>query len=131
MNTRTGLAVAFAIAICFGLYLADRAIAQLNARSDIGVVKVRQSKAEAEQAVAVATGGADSQVQAARGRMESAKADAEALLTETGARAKANRMLTETITDALLRYKAIETWDGVLPTVTSGAIPFVQVPTGK
>ena len=53
--------------------------------------------------------------------------EAEQKVTEAQAEADAQRLQRETITETLLQLRAIEKWDGVLPQVTSGAIPFIDL----
>lgn len=50
-----------------------------------------------------------------------AQADADVRLIEAEATAKANELLTESLTDDILQKLAIEKWDGNLPTVLSDA----------
>ena len=71
---------------------------------------VRATKAKAEQAIAKAEG------------------DAKALLTIAEAQAKANKLISQSITPVLVNYKAIEKWKGELPTYSGGgAIPFINI----
>lgn len=49
-----------------------------------------------------------------------AQANADALLIEAEAEAKANKELTESLTDQLVEYKKIEKWDGKMPYATGG-----------
>lgn len=69
--------------------------------------KVKQSVAEAEQAVAKANG-------AAQSALINAKANAEA-----------NIMLAKSLSQELVQYQAVQKWDGVMPKVTGGALPFI------
>jgi len=48
-----------------------------------------------------------------------ARADAEVKLIEAESTAKANELLTEALTDKILKKQAIEKWDGKLPTIVS------------
>ena len=41
--------------------------------------------------------------------------------------AKANRLIRESLAADLLQFEALKKWNGVLPTVTGGAVPFVSV----
>ena len=41
--------------------------------------------------------------------------------------AKANEVLSRAITPILVSYKSIERWNGVLPQVSGGAIPFIEL----
>lgn len=59
-----------------------------------------------------------------------AKGKAKAILVESQAQAKANQILTQSITETLVNYKAIERWDGNLPSITTGnggAVPLINM----
>jgi regulator of protease activity HflC (stomatin/prohibitin superfamily) len=58
-----------------------------------------------------------------------AKAQGEALATVVKAKAdaEANHLVQSTLTATLIQNKAIEKWNGVLPQVTGGAVPFVNI----
>jgi regulator of protease activity HflC (stomatin/prohibitin superfamily) len=72
--------------------------------------RVAQVEAEARQKVAAANG------------------DAEAILTRAKADSEANRLLTQSLSPALMEYKRLEKWDGKLPQVTgSGGIPMLSL----
>lgn len=72
--------------------------------------RVAQVEAEAKQKVAQASG------------------EAEAVLMRAKAEAEANRLLTQSLSPALMEYKRLEKWDGKLPQVTgSGGIPMLQL----
>jgi len=72
--------------------------------------EIEQVKAEAQKAI-----------EEARGLAESVKLRAQA-------EAEANRIINQSLTDDLVRYKALEKWDGVLPRMTGGgAVPFIDV----
>lgn len=64
--------------------------------------KVKQIEAEARQEVARAEG------------------KAQAILAEAKAQAEANKILGESLTPELVRYKMVEKWEGKLPTVSGG-----------
>ncbi len=59
--------------------------------------------------------------------LERIKIEAEQKITEAQAEAESQRLQRETISETILRLRAIEKWDGVLPQVTSGAIPFIDL----
>lgn len=83
--------------------------------------KVKQKEAEAAQAVAEAKGVAESRILAA-------EAEAKATLTKAKAEAEANELLTKSMTPELLQYRAMDKWDGKLPTVSgTNAVPFINV----
>lgn len=67
--------------------------------------------------------------EAKRAEYDSIRAEQEATATVNRAKgeAESQRLLKSTITSELLELKAIEKWNGVLPQVTSGATPFIQL----
>jgi len=58
--------------------------------------------------------------------LERIKIEAEQTVTRAKAEADAQRLQRETITPILLQLRAIEKWNGVLPQVTGGAMPFID-----
>jgi len=62
----------------------------------------------------------------ARRDLERIKIEAEQTVTKAKAEADAQRLQRETITPILLQLRAIEKWNGVLPQVTGGAMPFID-----
>lgn len=58
---------------------------------------------------------------------EKARGEADALVITAEGQAKANRLVAESLSDRLVEYKAIQTWDGKLPQVSGGATPFVDL----
>jgi regulator of protease activity HflC (stomatin/prohibitin superfamily) len=61
--------------------------------------------------------------------LERIKIEAEQKVTEARAEAESQRLQRETITTTVLQLRAIEKWNGVLPQVTSGAVPFIDLKT--
>lgn len=98
------------------MQLPDAVVAALNAK--IGATQkaeqreneLRETEAEAKKAVAQAEGRAKSIV---------AVAEAEA---------EANKKVAASVSPELIAYTTAKKWNGQLPTMTSGAIPFVQMP---
>jgi regulator of protease activity HflC (stomatin/prohibitin superfamily) len=87
--------------------------------------RVRQVRAEAEQAVAEAHGAAE----AARQRAEG---EADAVLIRARADARANEIIRLSTTGAVLQYRAVERWDGKLPTYQGGdKLPLLTFDVGK
>jgi len=41
--------------------------------------------------------------------------------------AKANDALSKSISPILVQYKSIEKWNGILPQVSGGAVPFIDL----
>jgi len=57
---------------------------------------------------------------------------AKAILAEAEAQAKANEMLSRSITGSLVQYEMAKRWNGQMPQVTGGAMPMLQLPgSGK
>ncbi len=87
--------------------------------------RVRQVKAEAEQAITKATGAAEAQRQEAEGH-------ADALLINARAEAKANEIIRLSMTASVLQYRALEHWDGKLPTYNGGgSLPLLTIDATK
>ena len=65
----------------------------------------------------------------AEAKKQVAKADGQArcLLLQSESEAKANIVLAKSITPELIQWQSVQKWDGKLPHVTSGAIPFFEV----
>lgn len=99
----------FGFAASFSKVIEEKQVAEqlaLKAKRDLDRIKV-----EADQRRAEAQGQADATIM-------HAKAEAEAF-----------RLKTQTLSPAMLQMAAIEKWNGELPTVTGGAMPWIQVPT--
>jgi regulator of protease activity HflC (stomatin/prohibitin superfamily) len=75
--------------------------------------KVVQSKAEADQ------------------KIEEARGEAESITLVAKAKADANKILTESLSQSLLNYEALQRWDGILPKVTGETIPFITISADK
>src|SRR5579863_85918 len=87
--------------------------------------KVRQVKAEAEQAITQAHG----QAEATR---EKAQGEADAILIRAKSEAKANEIIRLSTSPAVLQYRALEHWDGKLPTFNgNGQMPMLTFDASK
>jgi regulator of protease activity HflC (stomatin/prohibitin superfamily) len=87
--------------------------------------RVRQVKAEAEQAITKATVAAEAQRQEAEGH-------ADALLINARAEAKANEIIRLSMSPSVLQYRALEHWDGKLPAYNGGgALPMLTIDATK
>jgi regulator of protease activity HflC (stomatin/prohibitin superfamily) len=53
---------------------------------------------------------------------------AKAILTEAEAQAKANKLLSESITPTLVSYEMAKKWNGQMPQVTGQSMPMLQLP---
>ncbi|HEX3771779.1 MAG TPA: prohibitin family protein [Polyangiaceae bacterium] len=86
--------------------------------------RVAQVEAEATQAITQAHG----QAEAAR---QKAEGDGDALLIRARAEAQANEIIRLSMTPAVLQYRAIDHWDGKLPTYSAGSLPLLTFDTSK
>ncbi|WP_394828636.1 SPFH domain-containing protein [Pendulispora albinea] len=87
--------------------------------------KVRQVKAEADQAITQAHGAAEAARQKAQG-------DADALLIRARSEARANEIIRLSTSPAILQYRALEHWDGKLPTFNgAGQLPMLTFDAAK
>ncbi|MEP6836220.1 MAG: prohibitin family protein [Gemmatimonas sp.] len=64
----------------------------------------------------------------AQGDSIKAAGSAKAILVQAEAQAKANDLLSRSITSTLVSYEMAKRWDGKMPTVTGGAMPMIQMP---
>jgi prohibitin 1 len=63
----------------------------------------------------------------AQQKVATAKGEAESILVVAQGQAKANDVLSRSITPILVQYKGIEKWNGILPQVSGGAIPLIDL----
>jgi regulator of protease activity HflC (stomatin/prohibitin superfamily) len=63
----------------------------------------------------------------AQQKVATAKGEAESILVVAQGQAKANEALSRSITPILVQYKGIEKWNGILPQVSGGAVPFIDL----
>ena len=56
-----------------------------------------------------------------------AEAEAETIRIRAEAEAEANRLINESLTDAVIENKKVDKWNGELPLVTGGSSTFVDV----
>ena len=87
--------------------------------------RVRQVRAEADQAIAEAHGAAEAARQRAQG-------EADAVLIRARADAKANEIIRYSTTGTVLQYRALERWDGKLPLMNGGgSLPMLTFDVSK
>jgi regulator of protease activity HflC (stomatin/prohibitin superfamily) len=87
--------------------------------------RVRQVRAEAEQAITKATGAAEAARQEAQG-------EGDALLIRARSEAKANEIIRLSMSASVLQYRALEHWDGKLPTYNGGgSLPLLTIDATK
>ncbi len=63
----------------------------------------------------------------AQQKIATAKGEAESILVVAQGQAKANDALSRSISPILVQYKSIERWNGILPQVSGGAIPLIDL----
>ena len=64
----------------------------------------------------------------AKAKVAEAQGDADSTLVKAKAQSEANRLLQSTLTPMLVQAKAIDRWNGELPTYTGGgALPFISL----
>jgi len=63
----------------------------------------------------------------AQQKVATAKGEAESILVVAQGQAKANDALSRSISPILVQYKGVEKWNGILPQVSGGAVPFVDL----
>jgi regulator of protease activity HflC (stomatin/prohibitin superfamily) len=63
----------------------------------------------------------------AQQKVATAKGEAESILVVAQGQAKANEALSRSISPILVQYKGIEKWNGILPQVSGGAVPFIEL----
>lgn len=64
---------------------------------------------------------AEQKVQTAKNALEKSKIESEQKVVEAKASAEANKLMQVTLTDAVLRQRFIEKWNGILPVVNGGS----------
>lgn len=72
---------------------------------------------------------AQQQAEQALFKAQEASATAQATVNLAKGEAEANRLKQQSLTSDLLQLRAIEKWDGKLPTYTGGATPFINIPS--
>lgn len=63
-------------------------------------------------------------------RVIAAQGEANAVLTRAKAAAEAQQVQRSTLSELYVQFLAVDKWDGKMPQVTGGALPFIQVPIG-
>jgi regulator of protease activity HflC (stomatin/prohibitin superfamily) len=86
-----------------------------------------QQKMAAQQQAQQAEYELQKQQMLAKAEVAKAEGDAQSILVRAKGQAEANRLLQSTLTQNLIQSKAIDKWDGVLPQVSGGSTPFVDL----
>ncbi|WP_319495974.1 SPFH domain-containing protein [uncultured Cohaesibacter sp.] len=98
------------------LRLPDTVVTSLNAKIE-ATQKAQQRANEVQQSIAEA-----------KKKIEEARGEAESIKLRAQATAEANAEIAKSLTPELVKFRAIERWDGVLPRMTGdGAVPFIDV----
>lgn len=63
----------------------------------------------------------------AQQKVATAKGEAESILVVAQGQAKANDALSRSISPILVQYKSVERWNGILPQVSGGGIPLIDL----
>ncbi len=63
----------------------------------------------------------------AKAEVAKAEGEAQAILVRAKAQAEANRLLQSTLSSNLIQSKAIDKWNGILPQVSGGSTPFIDL----
>ena len=102
--------------------IAEKSIATQNRQRQEIENETAIAKAEADKQVAVANAEA-----AAEAKRIATEAEANAMLIKADAEAEANRKLSESLDENVIRNKTIEKWDGALPFVSGEASPIISI----
>ena len=86
-----------------------------------------QQKMAAQQQAQQAEYELQKQETLAKAAVAQAQGEAQSVLVRAKAQAEANRLLTSSLNQTLVNYRAVDKWNGVLPTITSGATPFIDL----
>jgi regulator of protease activity HflC (stomatin/prohibitin superfamily) len=82
---------------------------EANQRAQQRENELREAEAEAKKQIAKAEG------------------QARCVILQAESEAAANHLLSKSVTSELIHWQAVQKWDGNLPHVTGGAIPFVPI----
>lgn len=63
----------------------------------------------------------------AKKQIAKAEGQAKCAILQAESEAKANLVLAKSVTPELIQWQSVQKWDGKLPQVTSGALPFIEV----
>jgi regulator of protease activity HflC (stomatin/prohibitin superfamily) len=86
-----------------------------------------QQKMAAQQQAQQAEYELQKQQMLAKAEVAKAEGEAQGILVRAKAQAEANRLLQSTLTANLVQSKPIDKWNGVLPQVSGGATPFIDL----
>ena len=110
----------------YGVLVKQFTINELRA-PDAVIQAINQKNVMQQQALTAQNELQKNQFQA-QGDSIKAAGRAKAILTEAEAQAKANRLLSESITPTLVQYQLANKWNGQMPQVAGSAMPMIQLP---
>jgi regulator of protease activity HflC (stomatin/prohibitin superfamily) len=114
----------------YGIMVKQFTINELRAPASV-MEAINQKNVMQQQALTAQNELQKNQFQA-QGDSIKAAGRAKAILAEAEAQAKANRLLSESITPTLVQYEMSKRWNGQMPQVSGSAIPMIQMPgSGK
>src|SRR5260221_2359156 len=90
-----------------------------------------QQKMAAQQQAQQAEYELQKQQMLAKAAVAKAEGEAQSVLVRAKAESEANRMLQATLSAILIQNKTIEKWNGILPQVTGGSMPLLDLNTFK
>ena len=97
-------------------------------RAPQGVIDAINTKNVMQQSALTAQNELQKNQFQAQGDSIKAAGRAKAILAEAEAQAKANRLLSESITPTLVQYEMSKRWNGQMPQVSGSAMPMIQLP---
>ena len=98
-------------------------------RAPAGVIEAINQKNVMQQQSLTAQNELQKNTFQAQGDSIKAAGKAKAILAEAMAQAKANELLSKSVTSTLVQYEAAKKWDGKMPMVSGGAMPMIQLPS--
>jgi regulator of protease activity HflC (stomatin/prohibitin superfamily) len=110
----------------YGIMVKQFTINELRAPSSV-IEAINQKNVMQQQGLTAQNELQKNQFQA-QGDSIKAAGRAKAILAEAEAQAKANRLLSESITPTLVQYEMSKRWNGQMPQVTGNAMPMIQLP---
>ena len=113
----------------YGILVKQFTINELRAPPSV-IEAINQKNVMQQQALTAQNELQKNQFQA-QGDSIKAAGRAKAILAEAEAQAKANRLLSESITPTLVQYEMSKRWNGQMPQVSGSAMPMIQLPAAK
>lgn len=110
----------------YGILVKQFTINELRAPPSV-IEAINQKNVMQQQALTAQNELQKNQFQA-QGDSIKAAGRAKAILAEAEAQAKANRLLSESLTPTLVQYEMSKRWNGQMPQVSGSAVPMIQLP---